>query len=121
MTEKIKQQDWAPPGERSAKVLIVLALLVVVLLAAVGFAWHFLWVIAAIFLVIWLIGLGRGRGQRAGRHGFFWSGAADEAQLLEAGRPSTSLYRLHVAPPLAPPAPRYEGTQLPSRRSSVPS
>jgi hypothetical protein len=90
VTEKIKQQNWAPPGERSAKVLIVLALLVVVLLAAVGFAWHFLWVIAAIFLVIWLIGLGRGRGERAGRHGFFWSGAADEAQLSKPDEPWAS-------------------------------
>jgi len=51
--------------------IILLALLVVLLFFAVGFALHFLWIIAAIFLVIWLIGLGRGRSDCAGRHRFY--------------------------------------------------
>ena len=40
--------------------VVLVALLAVLLFVAVGFAWHFLWVIAGILLVIWLIGLGRG-------------------------------------------------------------
>ena len=47
--------------------VILLALSVVLLFAAVGFAWHFLWFIAAIFLVIWLIGLGRGTRRASGQ------------------------------------------------------
>ena len=35
-----------------------------------GFAVHFLWIIAAIFFVLWFVGFGLGRGN-AGRHQFY--------------------------------------------------
>ena len=35
-----------------------------------GVRMAFLWIFAGIFLVIWLIELGRGRVEGAGRHGF---------------------------------------------------
>jgi hypothetical protein len=36
--------------------LILLALLVVLLFAGLGFALHLLWIIAAVLLVVWIIG-----------------------------------------------------------------
>jgi hypothetical protein len=36
--------------------LILLALLVVLLFAGLGFALHVLWIIAAVLLVVWIIG-----------------------------------------------------------------
>ena len=54
----------------------MLALLVVLVFVA----WHFSSVIGGIFLVIWLIGFGLGRGEGAGGHAFYWFAAADEAQ-----------------------------------------
>lgn len=51
--------------------LILFVLLIVLLLAGVGFTLHFLWILAAIFLVVWLAGLAIGRGAGAGRHHFF--------------------------------------------------
>ena len=40
--------------------IIVLALLLVLLVFALGFSMHALWVVAAIFLAIWLVGLASG-------------------------------------------------------------
>jgi len=51
--------------------LIVVVLLLVLLVAGVGFAVHVLWVLAAVLLVLWLVGLALGRGEGAGRHRFF--------------------------------------------------
>jgi hypothetical protein len=51
--------------------LIVLVLLIVLLVAGFGFALHFLWILAAIFFVLWLLGLALGRGQSSGRHRFY--------------------------------------------------
>jgi hypothetical protein len=51
--------------------LILLLALLVVLLFAGGFALHVLWVVAAIFFVIWLVGFALGRGESAGRHHFY--------------------------------------------------
>ena len=51
--------------------LILLALLLVVLIFGLGFALHALWVVAAVLLVLWLIGFALGRGEGAGRHGFY--------------------------------------------------
>jgi hypothetical protein len=47
--------------------LLILALLVVLIVAGVGFAVHVLWIVAAVLLVLWLIGLvtGIGRGSRS--------------------------------------------------------
>jgi hypothetical protein len=51
--------------------IILLVLLVVLLFAGMGFALHFLWIIAAIFFVLWFVGFGLGRGENAGRHHFY--------------------------------------------------
>lgn len=51
--------------------IVLLALLLVLLFAGLGFALHALWVIAAVLFVLWLIGFGLGRGEGAGRHRFY--------------------------------------------------
>lgn len=51
--------------------LLLLALLLVLIFFGVGFTVHFLWIVAAILLVLWLIGLAVGRGESAGRHHFY--------------------------------------------------
>jgi hypothetical protein len=51
--------------------LLIVALLVVLVVAGAGFALHILWVLAVILLALWLIGLVIGRGEGAGRHGFY--------------------------------------------------
>jgi hypothetical protein len=50
--------------------IILFVLLLVLLFAGVGFAIHFLWFVAIIAFVLWLIGLAKGRG-RGGRHRFY--------------------------------------------------
>jgi hypothetical protein len=53
--------------------IILLALLVVLLFAGLGFALHVLWVVAALLLVLWLVGFAIGRGEGAGsRHFYRW-------------------------------------------------
>jgi hypothetical protein len=53
--------------------VIVLAFLVVLLFAGLGFALHFLWILAAVFLVLWVIGFAIGRGEGSGsRHFYRW-------------------------------------------------
>jgi hypothetical protein len=52
-------------------VLLLLAFLVVLFFFGLGFAVHLLWIIAVIFLVLWLVGYALGRGERAGRHRFY--------------------------------------------------
>lgn len=51
--------------------LILVAFLLVLLFAGLGFALHFLWIVALVLLALWLIGLALGRGEGAGRHGFY--------------------------------------------------
>jgi len=51
--------------------LVVLALIVVLLFAGLGFTLHLLWIVAAVLLVLWLVGLVIGRGEGAGHHGFY--------------------------------------------------
>lgn len=50
--------------------LILLVLLLVLLVGGVGFALHFLWFVAAVFLLLWLIGFALGR-KSDGRHRFY--------------------------------------------------
>jgi hypothetical protein len=50
--------------------LLLLLLLVVLVLFGVGISLHFLWILAAILLVFWLIGAVAGRGS-SGRHHFY--------------------------------------------------
>jgi hypothetical protein len=51
--------------------VVLLALLVVVLFAGLGFALHALWVVAAVLLVLWLVGFAIGRGEGAGSRRFY--------------------------------------------------
>ena len=51
--------------------LLILALLVVLLFFGIGFAAHLLWIVAAVLLVLWLVGLAIGRGESAGSHRFY--------------------------------------------------
>ena len=51
--------------------IILLALLIVLLFAGLGFAVHLLWILAVAFLVLWLVGLAVGRGEGAGQHRFY--------------------------------------------------
>ena len=51
--------------------LILLVFLIVLLVAGLGFALHFLWTLAAVLLILWLVGFAVGRGEGAGRHGFY--------------------------------------------------
>jgi hypothetical protein len=51
--------------------LILLLLLLVLIFAGAGFALHILWIVAVVFLVVWLIGVALGRGESAGNHKFY--------------------------------------------------
>jgi hypothetical protein len=51
-------------------VILLFALLVLILFGA-GFAVHLLWIAAAIFLVVWIVGFALGRGENAGSHRFY--------------------------------------------------
>ena len=51
--------------------VLLLALLLVLIIAAEGFALHVLWIVAVIAFVVWLVGLVLGRGERSGRHKFY--------------------------------------------------
>ena len=51
--------------------LLILALLVVLIFFGIGFTAHFLWIIAAVLLVLWLAGMAIGRGESSGRHHFY--------------------------------------------------
>jgi hypothetical protein len=51
---------WAHVGKQHEREfelgLILLALLVVLLFAGLGFALHVLWIVAAVLLVVWIVG-----------------------------------------------------------------
>jgi hypothetical protein len=51
--------------------VLLLAFLVVLIFAGLGFALHVLWVAAVVLLVLWLIGFALGRGEGAGNHRFY--------------------------------------------------
>jgi hypothetical protein len=51
--------------------VLVLALLLVLLFFGLGFTAHLLWVVAAVLLVLWLVGAAIGRGESAGSHRFY--------------------------------------------------
>ena len=50
--------------------IILLLLLLVLLFFGLGFTLHLLWVVAAIVLFVWIIGLALGGGS-SGRHHFY--------------------------------------------------
>lgn len=51
--------------------VLILALLLVLILFGAGFAVHLLWIAAAVFLVLWVVGFAMGRGESAGSHRFY--------------------------------------------------
>lgn len=51
--------------------ILLLALLIVLVFFGLGFTAHLLWVIAAVLLVLWLVGYMIGRGEGSGRHRFY--------------------------------------------------
>lgn len=57
--------------QKGSLVILVLALLLVLILFGAGFAVHLLWIAAAIFLVVWVVGFALGRGENAGSHRFY--------------------------------------------------
>lgn len=63
--------DAGSPDTWRFYVLLLLAFVIVLLFFGLGFALHFLWIIAAIFLVLWLVGYAVGRGESSGRHRFY--------------------------------------------------
>lgn len=52
-------------------VVLLLAFLLVLLFFGLGFALHFLWIVAVVLLVLWLVGFALGRGESAGSHRFY--------------------------------------------------
>jgi type IV secretory pathway TrbD component len=53
--------------------LLLIALLVVLVVAGLGFALHVLWIAALVLLALWLVGVVVGRGEHAGdRHFYRW-------------------------------------------------
>lgn len=54
-----------------APVILLLALLLVLIFFGAGFALHFLWIVAVVLLVLWVVGYALGRGEGAGRHKFY--------------------------------------------------
>lgn len=51
--------------------VIVIAFLIVLLFAGLGFAVHLLWIAAVVLLVLWVVGFAIGRGEGAGSHRFY--------------------------------------------------
>jgi hypothetical protein len=51
--------------------VVLLALLVVLIVAGLGFTIHLLWVVAAVLLALWIIGFVVGRGENSGSQRFF--------------------------------------------------
>ena len=51
--------------------VILLVFLLILLFAGLGFALHFLWIVAVVFLIFWVVGLALGRGESAGSHRFY--------------------------------------------------
>ena len=46
--------------------LILVLLVIALILAGVGFAVHVLWIVAIVFFVAWLVGLGLSVGKKSG-------------------------------------------------------
>jgi hypothetical protein len=52
--------------------IILLALLFVLLFFGLGFTTHVLWLVAAVVLVMWIVGLATGRGNSKRHHFYRW-------------------------------------------------
>jgi Flp pilus assembly protein TadB len=64
-------QSGPVKGRIFTPMVILLAFLVVLLFAGLGFALHFLWIVAAVLLILWLVGFAMGRGESAGNRRFY--------------------------------------------------
>jgi lysylphosphatidylglycerol synthetase-like protein (DUF2156 family) len=62
--------QWQPTKGVHMAIVIVAALLVL-LFFGLGFAIHFLWLVAVVFFILWLVGFAVGRGEGAGRRGWY--------------------------------------------------
>ena len=51
--------------------VLLLALLVILVVAGLGFTLHLLWILAAVLLILWVVGFAIGRGEGAGNHRFY--------------------------------------------------
>lgn len=51
--------------------LPLLALLVVLVVAGLGFTVHLLWILAGVLLIFWVVGFAIGRGEGAGNRRFY--------------------------------------------------
>jgi hypothetical protein len=51
--------------------MVLVFFLIFALLFGFGFAFNWLWFLAVLYLVFWLIGVAIGRGERAGRYRFY--------------------------------------------------
>lgn len=51
--------------------VLLLAFLLVLLFFGLGFALHFLWIVAVVLLVLWIVGFAIGRGESAGSRRFY--------------------------------------------------
>ena len=51
--------------------IILLVLLLALIFGGLGFALHWLWIIAIILLIFWLVGFGLGRGHAEGTRGWY--------------------------------------------------
>jgi hypothetical protein len=67
LSRSFEQQTsvWESPthGYQVVMALLIAVLLLVLLFGGVGFAVHFLWVIAAVLLVLWLVGFAARSGE----------------------------------------------------------
>jgi hypothetical protein len=59
------------PFWMGGKMVLLLAFLLVLVFFGLGFALHFLWIVAVVLLVLWLVGFALGRGESAGSHRFY--------------------------------------------------
>jgi len=51
--------------------IILLVLLLALIFGGLGFAIHWLWIIAVVLLIFWLVGFGLGRGHTEGARGWY--------------------------------------------------
>jgi hypothetical protein len=51
--------------------LVIFAALLVLLFFGLGFALHFLWFVAVVLFILWIVGFAVGRGESAGRRGWY--------------------------------------------------
>jgi len=71
IAETVAAQGCDCTQRRDAVAVILLVLLLALLLGGLGFAVHMLWIVAAIVLILWLVGFALGRGHAEGARGWY--------------------------------------------------